>query len=113
MCVCVVHVCACVCVHVCVCVVHVWVCVSGSVHCVCMYLCPPGSHTHDKMSADPALPSGESVPAAKTSLPRVVEAYLPDKHKCHTLFGGTYVIQTRRSNDSRTLAVVVRTGRWW
>ncbi|KAL5467469.1 hypothetical protein EMCRGX_G031695 [Ephydatia muelleri] len=54
--------------------------------------------------------TGESVPAAKTSLPRVMEAYLPDKHKCHTLFGGTHVIQTRRSNDSRTLAVVVRTG---
>ncbi|KAL5492027.1 hypothetical protein EMCRGX_G017415 [Ephydatia muelleri] len=54
--------------------------------------------------------TGESVPVMKTPLPQVEEAFNPDRHKRHTLFGGTHVIQTRFYSNTPVLAVVVRTG---
>lgn len=64
---------------------------------------------------------GESVPVTKTPLPHVKrlssspleqreEQYKPERHKRHTLFNGTNVIQTRYYGNARVLAVVVRTG---
>lgn len=38
------------------------------------------------------------------------EIYAPDRHKQHTLFCGTHVIQTRYYGDQKVKAVVVRTG---
>ena len=61
--------------------------------------------------------TGESVPVTKTPLPRTsgVEGqrspgYNSDKHKRHTLFCGTHVIQTRYYEGEMVKAVVVRTG---
>ncbi|XP_078374483.1 polyamine-transporting ATPase 13A3-like isoform X2 [Oculina patagonica] len=65
--------------------------------------------------------TGESVPVTKTPLPYVKrsssnpleqreEQYKPERHKRHTLFNGTKVIQTRYYGHARVLAVVVRTG---
>ena len=56
---------------------------------------------------------GESVPVMKTQLPNIAnEMYHEDRHKRHTLFGGTQVIQTRFYSNSSVLAVVARTGRF-
>ncbi|KAL5492024.1 hypothetical protein EMCRGX_G017412 [Ephydatia muelleri] len=52
--------------------------------------------------------TGESVPITKTPIPETDELYRPDRHKRHTLFGGTHVIQTKSLGSA--LAVVVRTG---
>ncbi len=61
--------------------------------------------------------TGESVPVTKSSLPLLdhgdeghEDAYDPERHKRHTLFAGTAVIQTRYYGQSHVLAVVVRTG---
>lgn len=60
--------------------------------------------------------TGESVPVTKSALPLTDinededENYDPEKHKRHTLFAGTAVIQTRYYGQSHVLAVVVRTG---
>lgn len=55
--------------------------------------------------------AGESIPVTKTPLPQTTDdLYNPDRHKQHTLFGGTRVIQTRFYNNSSVLAVVTRTG---
>ncbi|XP_042231973.1 polyamine-transporting ATPase 13A3-like isoform X2 [Homarus americanus] len=56
--------------------------------------------------------TGESVPVTKTpiTLSEENEIYLPKKHKRHTLFCGTSVIQTRYYGSAQVLAVVVRTG---
>lgn len=58
--------------------------------------------------------TGESVPEMKSALPLndadEEEFYDPDKHKRHTIFAGTSVIQTRYYGKSHVLAVVVRTG---
>ena len=56
--------------------------------------------------------TGESIPITKTPLPQTAdELYSPDRHKQHTLFGGTSVIQTRFYNNSAVLAVATRTGK--
>lgn len=58
--------------------------------------------------------TGESVPVTKAALPQIdhddEEIYDPERHKRHTLFSGTAVIQTRYYGQSHVLAVVVRTG---
>ena len=66
--------------------------------------------------------TGESVPVTKTPLPHAAKPkkgdeleekeafYSPDKHKRHTLFNGTKIIQTRYYGNARVLAVVIRTG---
>ena len=47
----------------------------------------------------------------KTQLPNIEgELYHYDRHKRHTLYGGTHVIQTRFYSNSSVLAVVARTG---
>lgn len=58
--------------------------------------------------------TGESVPVMKSSLPLndedETDFYDPERHKRHTLFSGTNVIQTRYYGESHVLAVVARTG---
>ncbi|XP_071805048.1 polyamine-transporting ATPase 13A3-like [Asterias amurensis] len=61
--------------------------------------------------------TGESVPVTKTPLPRTsgvdgesAPGYSADKHKRHTLFCGTQVIQTRYYGGEMVKAVVVQTG---
>ena len=57
--------------------------------------------------------TGESVPVIKTPLAHSDdnnELYNVDTHKRSTLFNGTKVVQTRNYENSRVLAVVVRTG---
>ncbi|RMX43708.1 hypothetical protein pdam_00006345 [Pocillopora damicornis] len=65
--------------------------------------------------------TGESVPVTKIPLPYIKrlsnspleqreDQYSPERHKRHTLFNGTNVIQTRYYGNVRVLAVVVRTG---
>ena len=66
---------------------------------------------------------GESVPVTKTPLPHPPrpnkgeqmeekeEMYSPTKHRRHTLFNGTKIIQTRYYGNARVLAVVIRTGK--
>ena len=60
--------------------------------------------------------TGESVPVLKSALPLTdlsdddEDFYDPEKHKRHTLFSGTSVIQTRYYGQSHVMAVVVRTG---
>ena len=67
---------------------------------------------------------GESVPVTKTELPGkptaacekdgIVQAsgtiYYPDRHKSHTLFCGTNVIQSRFYQGGKVVAIVIRTG---
>ena len=54
--------------------------------------------------------AGESVPVTKTPLPQDSAPYSPDRHKRHTLFCGTQVIQTRFYANTPVTAVIVRTG---
>uniref|UniRef100_UPI00398F3317 polyamine-transporting ATPase 13A3 n=1 Tax=Pristiophorus japonicus TaxID=55135 RepID=UPI00398F3317 len=63
--------------------------------------------------------TGESVPVTKINSPNPIksskgleedEIYNPEKHKRHTLFCGTTVIQTRFYTGELVKAVVVRTG---
>ncbi|XP_022090369.1 probable cation-transporting ATPase 13A3 [Acanthaster planci] len=61
--------------------------------------------------------TGESVPVTKTPLPCVSgsdgeedSGYNADKHKRHTLYCGTHIIQTRYYGGEMVKAVVVRTG---
>lgn len=56
--------------------------------------------------------TGESVPVTKTPVTasEEKEIYCAEKHKRHTLFCGTEVIQTRYYGTAQVLAVVVRTG---
>ncbi|MCL4136628.1 UNVERIFIED_CONTAM: hypothetical protein GTU68_051500, partial [Idotea baltica] len=56
--------------------------------------------------------TGESVPVTKTplTLSEEGETYSPERHKRHTLFCGTNVIQTRYYGKEQVLAIVVRTG---
>ncbi|KAJ3657587.1 hypothetical protein Zmor_009376 [Zophobas morio] len=54
--------------------------------------------------------TGESVPVVKTSLHSSNEVYSPSTHKRHTLFSGTYMIQSRYYGDEQVLARVVCTG---
>ncbi|XP_067851372.1 polyamine-transporting ATPase 13A3 isoform X2 [Heptranchias perlo] len=63
--------------------------------------------------------TGESVPVTKINLPNPIksskgldddEIYNPEKHKRHTLFCGTSVIQTRFYTGELVKAIVVRTG---
>ncbi|XP_047486397.1 polyamine-transporting ATPase 13A3-like isoform X3 [Penaeus chinensis] len=56
--------------------------------------------------------TGESVPVTKTpvTISEGNETYSAEKHKRHTLFCGTAVIQTRYYGNAQVLAVVVRTG---
>ncbi|XP_078420012.1 polyamine-transporting ATPase 13A3-like isoform X1 [Cetorhinus maximus] len=63
--------------------------------------------------------TGESVPVMKVNLPNPIksskgleedEIYNPEKHKRHTLFCGSTVIQTRFYTGELVKAVVVRTG---
>ena len=53
--------------------------------------------------------SGESVPITKTPVPMEQVEYSPHKHKRHTLFAGTQIIQARYYSQGMVLAVVVRT----
>lgn len=58
--------------------------------------------------------TGESVPVIKTHLPQpqdVTEIFDVEAHKRSTLFNGTKVVQTRNYDDSKVLAVVIRTGK--
>lgn len=57
--------------------------------------------------------TGESVPVVKSPLPQpenVNETYDIEAHKRNTLFNGTIVVQTRNYDNTRVLAVVIRTG---
>ncbi|KAJ8320109.1 hypothetical protein KUTeg_001696 [Tegillarca granosa] len=56
--------------------------------------------------------TGESVPVTKTPLTHQEdeEIYSPDRHKRHTLFSGTHIVQTRYYGHARVTALVVRTG---
>ncbi|XP_071515719.1 polyamine-transporting ATPase 13A3-like isoform X8 [Panulirus ornatus] len=56
--------------------------------------------------------TGESIPVTKTpvTVSEENEIYSVEKHKRHTLFCGTSVIQTRYYGNAQVLAVVVRTG---
>ncbi|XP_068220769.1 polyamine-transporting ATPase 13A3-like isoform X2 [Palaemon carinicauda] len=56
--------------------------------------------------------TGESVPVTKTPVTasEEKEIYSAERHKRHTLFCGTEVIQTRYYGTAQVLAVVVRTG---
>ncbi|XP_069753130.1 polyamine-transporting ATPase 13A3 isoform X2 [Narcine bancroftii] len=63
--------------------------------------------------------TGESIPQTKINLPNPIktsnsleddEIYSPEKHKRHTLFCGTSVIQTRFYSGELVKALVVRTG---
>jgi cation-transporting ATPase 13A3/4/5 len=57
--------------------------------------------------------TGESTPVVKTWLPQPddpFEFYNLDKHKRHTLFCGTFVLETSSYDDSKITAVVIRTG---
>lgn len=74
----------------------------------------PSSSTHTLALKASSLSPGESVPVTKTSLPTLgLEAeasYSTEKHKRHTLFCGTQVIQTRFYTGEQVKAVVIRTG---
>lgn len=63
-----------------------------------------------------SVPTGESVPVTKTSLPNSDvegrELYSSEQHKRHTLFCGTQVIQTRFYTGELVKALVVRTGQY-
>ncbi|KAL5014330.1 hypothetical protein ScPMuIL_008600 [Solemya velum] len=56
--------------------------------------------------------TGESVPVTKTPLTQQEdeEIFSPERHKRHTLFAGTHVVQTRYYGQAKVTAVVVRTG---
>nr|XP_045614575.1 polyamine-transporting ATPase 13A3-like isoform X4 [Procambarus clarkii] len=56
--------------------------------------------------------TGESVPVTKipVTVSEETEIYSAERHKRHTLFCGTSVIQTRYYGSAQVLAVVVRTG---
>ncbi|OWR45405.1 putative cation-transporting ATPase 13A3 [Danaus plexippus plexippus] len=54
--------------------------------------------------------TGESVPVMKGPPSVSQEVYSTETHKRHTLFAGTYVIQTRFYGNHQVLAKVVRTG---
>lgn len=56
-----------------------------------------------------AMLTGESVPITKTLVPMEQVEYSPHKHKRHTLFAGTQIIQARYYSQGMVLAVVVRT----
>uniref|UniRef100_A0ABM5EJN6 Polyamine-transporting ATPase 13A3-like n=1 Tax=Pogona vitticeps TaxID=103695 RepID=A0ABM5EJN6_9SAUR len=69
--------------------------------------------------ANESMLTGESIPVTKTALPdpargangpRQDPAYNPEKHKRHTLFCGTSVIQTRYYSGEAVRALVIRTG---
>ena len=61
--------------------------------------------------------AGESVPVIKVPLSSQEtsseqnDIYSLQKHKRHTLFSGTQVIQTRQSGNDMVKAVVVQTGK--
>ncbi len=57
--------------------------------------------------------TGESVPVVKTPLPHPEdpnEIFDIEVHKRNVLFNGTKVVQTRNYDNSKVLAVIVRTG---
>ncbi|XP_041480134.1 probable cation-transporting ATPase 13A3 [Lytechinus variegatus] len=61
--------------------------------------------------------TGESTPITKTPLPNKApeddaapEFYDTEKHKRHTLFCGTHIMQSRRIGKKKVMAVVVNTG---
>ncbi|XP_060531702.1 polyamine-transporting ATPase 13A3-like isoform X5 [Cylas formicarius] len=54
--------------------------------------------------------TGESTPVTKTALHSDNKQYSTNAHKRHTLFSGTYVLQTRYYGGESVLARVVRTG---
>ncbi len=57
--------------------------------------------------------TGESVPVIKTQLQHAEndgEEYNVEVHKRSTLFNGTRVVQTRNYDNSKVLAIVIRTG---
>ncbi len=55
---------------------------------------------------------GESVPVTKTTLSVDDVNYNSSKHKRHTLFNGTQVIQTRSSGHTSVTAVVSVIGKF-
>eukprot|EP00095_Tigriopus_kingsejongensis_P002264 snap_masked-scaffold633_size121756-processed-gene-0.12 protein:Tk02264 transcript:snap_masked-scaffold633_size121756-processed-gene-0.12-mRNA-1 annotation:"probable cation-transporting atpase 13a3-like" len=59
-----------------------------------------------------AMLTGESVPVTKSALPHgdEEEDYDTERHKRHTLFAGTSIIQTRYYGNTHVLAVAARTG---
>nr|XP_057929208.1 polyamine-transporting ATPase 13A3-like [Doryrhamphus excisus] len=65
-------------------------------------------------TVDESMLTGESVPVTKTSVPTSGEdadrVYSTEEHKLHTLFCGSYVIQSRYYADELVKVVVVRTG---
>ncbi|KAF7273847.1 hypothetical protein GWI33_013460, partial [Rhynchophorus ferrugineus] len=54
--------------------------------------------------------TGESVPLTKTEIPHETELYNIKRHEKHTLFSGTYILQTRYYGGANVLARVLRTG---
>jgi cation-transporting ATPase 13A2 len=60
---------------------------------------------------DEAMLTGESVPVLKDPLPYLAESiYDLDQDRRHSLYEGTFVIQTRNYSGTKTMAVVTRTG---
>jgi cation-transporting ATPase 13A3/4/5 len=60
---------------------------------------------------DEAMLTGESIPVLKDPLPYISSSqYDIDLDKRHTLYEGTFVIQTRNAGNSKSLGIVCRTG---
>ena len=60
---------------------------------------------------DEAMLTGESIPVLKDPLPYISSShYNIDLDKLHTLYEGTFVIQTRNAGSSKSLGIVCRTG---
>ena len=74
---------------ICTCTVHVQVNKISS-SCICVLIIFPG----------------ESVPITKTPVPMEQVEYSPHKHKRHTLFAGTQIIQARYYSQDMVLVVV-------
>jgi cation-transporting ATPase 13A3/4/5 len=55
--------------------------------------------------------TGESIPAIKQAIPgNTEETYDIRKDNRYTLFGGTKVLQLKKTNGQEPLALVIRTG---
>ncbi len=57
-----------------------------------------------------AMLTGESNAVLKTCIVATGDTYDPEEHKKHTIFAGTEVMQTRRTEDRPVLGLVTRTG---
>jgi len=53
--------------------------------------------------------TGESIPVIKNALPEIEQQYSPEKDQKYTLYGGTQVIQARKTGTSKVMGLVIRT----